>query len=68
MMSAQRANETRRRRAYHQAAIVPVMMPPYTPSPEYGGRMIFIGSFCVQVPLVDDVVQPATDQGRDRRR
>ena len=45
MMSAQRENRTPRRRAYHHAATVPVMIPPYTPSPEYGGRMILIGSF-----------------------
>ena len=48
-MSAQRAKETPRRRAYHQAASVPVTMPPYTPNPEYGGRTIFAG---VPSPLV----------------
>ena len=46
--------------------MVPVTIPPYTPSPEYGGRKIFIGIVLVQrVPLVDDVVGPATDERRD---
>src|SRR3954454_18302730 len=44
MTSAQRRNDWCQRRVITYAAIVPTMIPPYTPRPLYGGRMILIGS------------------------
>ena len=64
-------------RMYSHAAIVPVTIPPGTPSPVNPANARAVGLDrdrqerrervgLVQLPLVDDVVQPAADQGRDR--
>ena len=62
MMSAQRANGTRRRRAYHQAASVAGDDPAVDTQPRIRRQDDLDRVVRVQLPLVDDVVQPAADE------
>ena len=65
MMSAQRGKLTPRRRAYHHAAIVPGQDAAVDTEPRIGRKDDLDRVVGVEMPLVDDVVQPAADQGRD---
>ena len=65
-MSAQRQTETRWRRARTSTAIAPVTKPPKMPEPAVRRQEDLDRVGGVELPLVDDVVQPAADERGDR--